>query len=1408
MKNANLHLKIKKSINFALLLFFILQFEQIQAQTFTMSNGGSSSSCTGTFLDPGGAGNYAGGSSDWTYTICNPTSGQPLYMTFTSFDLWSNSCLFGASVDELFVYNGPNTSSPQIGVYSDNSGSPTTIVGASGCITFRFHRENLGGFLCSSNSGNLGWSANISCTPPPPDGSSCMQANPFCTAQTYNFPNSTSNTSPAGPNYGCLSSQPNPIWYYMEVDQSGSFNINLVQTTGPNSTGSGIDVDFALYGPFSSLITGCNSVMAGSSAPIQCSYSTAYTETIGIGLPGGTGSGATTPPAAVAGQIYILLLTNYADVAGYVDFNQTGGSGIADCAIVTPCDLTTLTATPSACTPATGLYNLTGSMTFVSPPTSGTLTVTNSCGGSQTFNAPFASPLAYTIPNQTSNGAACSVTATFSADLTCTKTATYTAPAPCAPNCVINSVTAAPSACLVGNTYNVTGSVAFTDPPVSGTLTVTNSCGGSQVFNAPFTSPLAYSLNSLTANGSSCTVTASFSASTCSLTQTYTAPSVPTLIAGIDQTVCIGTAVTLTGSGASTYSWTSGIVNGTSFTPVSTTTYTLTGTNTSGCTGTDDVLVTVNPLPIVNAGVDQTVCNGTAVTLSGSGATTFSWTGGVTNGTPFTPAATATYTVTGTSLGCTATDAVDVTVNPIPVVNAGPDASICTSGTTTLTATGATTYSWSPGGQTTTSISVSPAATTTYTVTGTSLGCTSTDAVTVSVIANAAINAGSDLSICSGASTTLTASGGITYTWDNGLGIGNNFSITPASTTTYIVTGTNASGCIGTDAITVTVNPNPVPVIAGASTYCAGNFSVLSTSTPFTTYSWSSGSASSTINATQVGSPFTVTVTNADGCQATSPSFAVTENSVITTNSTITICQGQSALIHGNNETTAGVYSNTAILPTGCDSVSNVTLVVNPLPAVNAGVDQAVCTGIASTLLGSGALNYSWSGGVTNGVSFVQGIGTTTYTLTGTDANGCVNTDQVDVLVNPLPSTDAGLDQTICAGASVTLTGSGASTYSWDNGVTNGTSFTPTSTTTYTVTGTSAAGCTKTDQVVVTVNPIPTVQAGIDVSICEGQTVTLTGSGASTYSWNNGVTNGATFTPLVGTATYNLTGTTSAGCTNTDQVIVTVNPNPIVSFIPDVTTGCIPLSVNLTNTTAGSTNCVWTISNGDVPNGCGTINTTFTAPGCYDVTLTTTSANGCTSSLTSPNLICAEATPNASFIPSATLLEDVNTIVSFNNNSIGATDYLWNFGDNSGTSVLSDPTHDYVSAGYGTFGVTLYAYSPLGCVDSAFATIQINEPVIFYVPNTFTPDFDDYNQTFQPIFTSGYDPYDFTMLIFNRWGEIIFETHDVTFGWDGSYGSNREIDMVQEGTYTWKIEFKTTASDERKMVVGHVNIIK
>lgn len=120
----------------------------------------------------------------------------------------------------------------------------------------------------------------------------------------------------------------------------------------------------------------------------------------------------------------------------------------------------------------------------------------------------------------------------------------------------------------------------------------------------------------------------------------------------------------------------------------------------------------------------------------------------------------------------------------------------------------------------------------------------------------------------------------------------------------------------------------------------------------------------------------------------------------------------------------------------------------------------------------------------------------------------------------------------------------------------------------------------------------------------------------------------------------------------------------------------------------------------------------------------------------------------------------------------------------------------------------MIAFSPSGCVDSVSRIIQIKEDLLYYIPNCFTPDDDEFNQFFQPVFTSGFDPYDYNLFIYNRWGELIFESHDTQYGWNGSYGSNSEVEIVQDGIYTWKIEFKTSDTDERKVIVGHVNVLR
>jgi len=838
---------------------------------------------------------------------------------------------------------------------------------------------------------------------------------------------------------------------------------------------------------------------------------------------------------------------------------------------------------------------------------------------------------------------------------------------------------------------------------------------------------------------------------------TVTVNALPIISAGPDQAVCTGASVVLSGSGAVSYVWNNSVVDGISFVPGFTATYTVTGTDANSCTGTDQVTVTVNPLPVVNAGNDQAVCEGISVTLNGSGANTYTWDNSILNGASFIPATTLLYTVTGTDLNlCTNTDQVLVTVNALPIVNAGVDQAVCPGVNVTLNANGATVYTWDNG--VSNGVSFTPSTgTVTYTVTGTSPElCSGTDQVSITVYPTPAINAGPDVAICSGNSATLNASGGQTYSWDNGLGSGNGFSVSPALTTNYTVTGTDFNGCTNTDQILVSLNALP-SLNAGLDQIICQNESVVLSASGAVFYSWDN-SVSDGVSFVPISSLiYTVTGTDANGC-------------------------------------------------TGTDQVA---VTVNVLPIVDAGSDLTVCQGQSVTLTGSGANTYTWTNGVQNGVSFVPSLGTQVYTVTGTSAQGCTATNQLSVTSNPNPIISAGPDQLVCSGDNVTLSATGGSNLTWNNGVVDGVAFQPISTATYTVTGTSSAGCTALDQVVVTVNALPVVSAGNNITVCDGAGVTLSASGATSYSWDNSIQNGVTFIPPVGTTIYTVTGTNAAGCTGSDQVSVTVNAIPEVSFTPDSARGCAPLFVTFTNTSTNSSECVWTLSDGTVLLGCGSVSNWFGTPGCYDVTLTVTDNNGCENSYTADDIVCVDALPVASFEPSSNVVDTYETEILFTNTSYGATTYEWMFGDPTGqnSSTEENPTHTYPAEG-GEYDVLLTAYSEFGCIDTAWSKIIVKEDVVYYVPNTFTPDGDNVNEVFLPVFTSGFDPYEYSFYIFNRWGEIVFESHDATVGWDGSYGVNGEVQLVQDGTYTWLIRYRTLETMGFRKVTGHVNVIR
>lgn len=271
-------------------------------------------------------------------------------------------------------------------------------------------------------------------------------------------------------------------------------------------------------------------------------------------------------------------------------------------------------------------------------------------------------------------------------------------------------------------------------------------------------------------------------------------------------------------------------------------------------------------------------------------------------------------------------------------------------------------------------------------------------------------------------------------------------------------------------------------------------------------------------------------------------------------------------------------------------------------------VNATICSGATATISATASETNStlyWFDVATNGTAVGTGASYTTSVLSSTTSfwveeavTGCPPSLRTEVIVTVsgiAPNVSGGIDQSVCAGASVTLTATGTGTISWNNGITDGTAFIPTSTATYTVTLTSGT-CSNTDQVLVTVNPLPTVSAGADQAVCAGTSVTLNGSGVTNLSWNNNVLNGTAFVPTA-TTTFTVTGTDANTCTNTDQVVVTVNPAPTATATPSTGT-------TLVAGPAGQ-NYQWiNCANNQPVSGATNASYTVTANGSYSVEVT------------------------------------------------------------------------------------------------------------------------------------------------------------------------------------------------------------
>lgn len=407
----------------------------------------------------------------------------------------------------------------------------------------------------------------------------------------------------------------------------------------------------------------------------------------------------------------------------------------------------------------------------------------------------------------------------------------------------------------------------------------------------------------------------------------------------------------------------------------------------------------------------------------------------------------------------------------------------------------------------------------------------------------------------------------------------------------------------------------------------------------------------------------------------------------------------------------------------------------------------------------------------------------------------------------PIGTVDIGPDIETCNISAVIDPGITATNYLWSTGETTPTITVTTSGEYWLSVNSGFNGCSVSDTISVDLSSL-NVDAGPDQIVCAGENVTLHASSVAnaTLNWDHGVVDSVSFSPQT-TTNYTVTATElTAGCTATDSVQITVNPLPIVSVTPSVTSGCVPLTVTFDNLSTDCTNCTWTFSPGTVlsVNGCGDQVAVFENPGCYDLTMNVTSSAGCVNSVNFPSIVCVSPVPIASFYPSPIILNEVSTATTMVNNSIGGTHYEWNFGDGLGSSDLFEPLHSYSPDGFESYVISLTVTDDNGCSDIAYGKVYMEAGLIYYVPNSFTPDGNEFNPVFRPVFTVGFDPTDFNLQVFNRWGEVIFESNNAEVGWDGTYHN----ELAPEGVYTWRIEFGSIWNSEREIIHGHVNLIK
>lgn len=696
--------------------------------------------------------------------------------------------------------------------------------------------------------------------------------------------------------------------------------------------------------------------------------------------------------------------------------------------------------------------------------------------------------------------------------------------------------------------------------------------------------------------------------------------------------ICPGETTTLTATGTSlTYSWSTGATTSSiTSTPASNTVYIVTGTDGQGCQRTFSQAISVGNVSVSITG-PSTVCTGNQINLTANGATSYTWdTGAQASTIAPSPTITTTYSVIGVSGNCSNTAVTTITVNPFPVLTVSGNSVICAGETTTLSVSGASTYSWSTS-STATAINVSPATNTVYSVDGNSLGCitNATFAVTSNSLPIVTV-AQSATAVCVSSPVSFTASGANTYSWSGGPGT-DTFVANPTSASIYTVTGTTAQNCSATRTVGVGSFSLPVMAIAPASaTTCLGN-SVTFTASGASTYTWNASpteTASTFSNTPTATITHTVVGTTAQGCVGNA-TVALVANPIPTLSiapASITLCvqspatftasgadtytwnsvsQGSTANFFHLNSTTHTVVGTNSL---GCSSNATVGVTALALPVVSIAPSlTTVCVNSTANFTASGALTYTWYNASTNSVIAITPTTTGSYSVVGTDANGCSSSGSAVLLTNPLPVVSTSINtSSVCPSRSVSLSASGASTYSWITlGVGATLVTTPTISTTYTVIGTTSLGCSSSTNVSVFVFALPSLSVTpASPTLCLNQTTTLTASGANSYTWSNATSGNTLEVTSLSNETFTLTGINAQGCVNTKTVPVVVNQLPTLTVLPGLS-NVICAGESMTLTVSGTATFTWMPGNMTT----STLEVSPTSPTFY--TVAGTDANNC-----------------------------------------------------------------------------------------------------------------------------------------------------------------------------------------------------